>query len=118
MPEPTGVATHTIEASVTIVARPETVFRFFADPAWFARWMGDGSAIDAQPGGTIRIHYPHGRAAVGQVLEVDPPRRVVFTFGFEGGDNSLPPESTTVEITLEPVPEGTRVTLRHRDLPE
>jgi len=111
------IATSTVEASVTILARPETVFRFLSDPEWFARWMGAGSSVEAQPGGAIRIHYPQGQIGVGRVVEIDPPRRVVFSFGFEGSAE-VAPESTTVEVTLADTAEGTRVVLRHRDLPE
>jgi hypothetical protein len=31
-----------VEVALTIAARPETIFRYFTDPARFARWMGDG----------------------------------------------------------------------------
>ncbi|MDF2741936.1 MAG: hypothetical protein K0S88_3306 [Actinomycetia bacterium] len=38
-----------VELALTIAARPETIFRYFTDPARFARWMGEGSVLDATP---------------------------------------------------------------------
>src|SRR3954465_6196725 len=102
--------THSVEVDVTIVASPETVFRFFADPASFARWMGDGAHIEARPGGEVRVAYPQGQVAAGRIVELDPPRRIVFTWGFEQAPNAapgesdlVPPGSMTVEVTLESV---------------
>lgn len=54
--------------------------------------------------------------ARGQFVEVDPPRRVVFTFGWDGGD-TVPPGPTTVEIGLRAEADETVLTLIHRDLP-
>jgi len=54
-------------------------------------------------------------------VEVIPYRRVVFTWGWEGGkegSSPVPPGSSTVEITLTPDGDGTIVRLVHRDLPE
>ena len=50
-------------------------------------------------------------------VELDPPRRVVFTWGWEGNDD-VPPGSSTVEVTLTPDGEATILRLVHRDLPE
>jgi uncharacterized protein YndB with AHSA1/START domain len=50
-------------------------------------------------------------------VEVDPPRRVVFTWGIDGNEH-LPPGTTTVEVVLVPEGDETVVTLTHRDLPE
>ena len=55
----------------------------------------------------------------GSFIELDPPRRLVFTFGWE--DNTpagpLPPGSTRVEVTLTPDGAGTLLVLRHFDMP-
>lgn len=116
MPEP-ATLTQTVEISVTAAASPETISRFISDPAWFARWMGADSTIEPQPGGAVRVLYPQGQIASGRLVEIEPPRRVVFTWGFEGDDSTVPPGSTTVEVTLTPLAEGTRITLRHQGIP-
>ena len=47
---------------------------------------------------------------------VEPPHRIVLTWGWEG-DAEVAPGSTTVEITLTPDGSGTLLRLRHTDLP-
>ncbi len=96
----------TLERRITICARRETVFSYFTDSERFARWWGEGSRIEARPGGSIRIHYPNGITANGEVLEIDPPGRIVFTYVTAG----VP---TRVTITLEETPKGTLLTLHH-----
>jgi hypothetical protein len=56
--------------------------------------------------------------AADRFLTVEPDRRIVFTWGWEGDGSPVPPGSSTVEITLEPDgDEGTLLTLVHRGLP-
>ena len=53
--------------------------------------------------------------AAGEVLEVVPNSRVVYSWGWEGGEE-LPPGASRVEITLEEAGGGTRLVLRHSGL--
>jgi len=101
-----------LQRTVLIKARPETVFRFFTDSARWASWWGAGSTIDAKPGGRVYIRHPNGIESSGEVLEVDPPDRIAFTYGFESG-NPMPPGSSLVTIRLEPDSSGTRLHLLH-----
>ena len=55
--------------------------------------------------------------AAGRVVTVEPDRRIVLTWGYEGDGQAVPAGASTVEITLEPDPDGTRVRLRHTGLP-
>ncbi|MFE4955385.1 SRPBCC domain-containing protein [Streptomyces sp. NPDC056653] len=55
--------------------------------------------------------------AEGRFVVVDPPKRLVFTWGWAEGGMPVPPGSTTVEITLEPVTDGTLLRLVHSGLP-
>src|SRR2546425_57561 len=55
-------------------------------------------------------------AVSGRYVEVDPPRRIVFTWGWEGNDE-VPPGSSTVEVTLEEDGDATIIRLRHTGLP-
>jgi uncharacterized protein YndB with AHSA1/START domain len=88
------------------------VFEYLTDPIKFAEWMGIGAEIDPRPGGAYRINVDDEHFAAGRYVEIDAPRRIVMTWGWEGrGD--LGPGSTTVEITLEPDGQGTLLRLRH-----
>ncbi len=111
-----------VALAMTIHATPATVFKFFTDPARFARWWaapGGGKAtIEPRVGGAVRIEYQGGRAVMaGEVLEIDEPRRFVFSWGYESGNDAVRAGSTRVEITLAAVPDGTALTLRHLNLP-
>ncbi len=105
-----------LEVSVQVAAPLETVFRYFTDPARYIQWMGVEARLDPLPGGEYRVGMRGGVQAVGVFLEVDPPRRVVFTWGWTG-DGPVPPGSTRVEVTLHEQDGGTLVLLRHHGLP-
>ena len=101
-----------LDRSVTIVARRETVFRYFTDSERFAAWWGQGSTIEPRPGGAVQIRFPNAIVAGGEVVEIVPPERVVFTYGFESGQ-PIPIGASRVTITLEETTSGTLVKLRH-----
>jgi uncharacterized protein YndB with AHSA1/START domain len=105
-----------LRRQVRIEARPETVYSFFTDPAKYVRWKGVEATLEAKPGGVYRVRIDDQHVASGRFVEADPPRRIVFTWGWEG-DTMVPPGSSTVEVTLAPEGSGTMLTLVHRDLP-
>ena len=72
-----------VTASVRIAAPPDVVFPYFTDPALAVKWIADAAYLDARPGGTFSLNV-RGNPALGEFVEVDPPRRVVFTWGIEG----------------------------------
>jgi uncharacterized protein YndB with AHSA1/START domain len=109
-----------IEHEVAIAASPDTVWGFLVDSDKATRWMGMTAQLDARPGGIYRCDVIPGNTASGEFVEVDPPHRLVYTWGWEpgeGGTNPVPPGSSTVEIELVPEGEGTLLRLTHRDLP-
>lgn len=101
-----------LDRILTIGAHPETVFSFFTDSARWAAWWGAGSTIDPRPGGRVFVLHPGGVEASGEVLELDPPERIVFSYGFASG-NPIPPGSSRVTIRLAPHAEGTQLHLTH-----
>jgi len=103
---------HRLDRTILIQARPETVFRFFTDEKRWAAWWGKGSTIDAKRGGRVLIRYPEGTEAAGEVLEVAPPERLVFTYGYVSGQ-PIPVGASRVTIRLEPHAAGTRLSLAH-----
>ena len=103
---------HRLERTVIIHAAPEVVFRFFTDTARWAAWWGAGSTIDSRPGGALHIRYPEGTIAEGEVLEVHPPDRIVFTYGYASGQ-PLAAGASRITIRLEGNTSGTRLHLLH-----
>jgi uncharacterized protein YndB with AHSA1/START domain len=109
-----------LEREVEIAASPETVWEFLVDEAKAALWMGQSVSLDARPGGAYRNEVIPGNVAAGEFVELDPPRRLVFTWGWEPGEdgpNRVPPGSSTIEIELVPDGDGTLLRFTHRDLP-
>jgi len=106
-----------LEVSVHIAAQPETVFPYFTDPARFVQWMGSRATLEPVPGGAYRVSMRDGVEAAGEFVEVDPPRRLVFTWGWTR-DHAVAAGTTRVVVTFEAEEGGTRLVLRHYDLPD
>ena len=108
----TTTLTHRLDRTIVIGAPPAAVFKYFTDSARWAAWWGAGSTIDARPGGRVFIKYPGGNEASGEVVDLDPPSRIVFTYGYNSGTPIGPGESR-VTIELEKVAQGTKLRLTH-----
>jgi uncharacterized protein YndB with AHSA1/START domain len=103
---------YALDRTVVIQAAPATVFTFFTDSERWASWWGAGSTIDARAGGRVYIRHANGIESSGEVVEVRPPDRIVFTYGFNSG-KPMPPGTSRVTIDLAPLGAATRVILRH-----
>ena len=106
---------NSVVSEIHIAAPPEVVFTYFVDPEKMRRWMGSRVQLEPRSGGQYASDINPQARARGTYLEVVPPSRVVFTFGWEDDPNILP-GSTTVEVTLASDGEGTHVRLAHRGL--
>ena len=107
-----------VEREIEIAARPETVWELLTDPEQAVRWMGLAASFDLRPGGEYRVTVLSGNVASGTFVEIDPPHRLVYTWGWETGiSSSVPPGSTTVEFELAGNEAGTLLRFRHSDLP-
>ena len=102
-----------LNRTIEIGARRATVFRYFTDSARWARWWGEGSSIDPRVGGAVKIRYPDGSTASGEVRELEPDRVLAFTYGYDDPNKPIAPGGSLVTITLADVPAGTRLELRH-----
>jgi uncharacterized protein YndB with AHSA1/START domain len=104
-----------VRASIRIDAAPERVWEFFTQPEAMIRWMGEYAALAPRPGGEFTVNIK-GTPVRGHYLELDPPHRLVVSWGYAGSEE-LPPDASTVEVRLVRDGTGTRVHLEHRDLP-
>ena len=104
-----------ISASVRIAASPEVVFPYFTDPELMVRWIGERIDLDARPGGQFRVDFGK-TTALGTYTSVEPPYRVVFTWGIPE-DATLPPGGSTVEVLFVADGADTIVSLTHNGLP-
>jgi uncharacterized protein YndB with AHSA1/START domain len=107
-------------------ARPERIFAAWTDPELLRRWWAaqadwttPEATTDVRVGGRYRLSMqdPTGatRTVFGEYLEVDPPRRLVYTWQWEPHPE-MPTESNVTVVTVEFVAEGsgTRVVLEQR----
>lgn len=107
-----------VRREIAIAASPETIWEFLVDPEKATRWMGQTASFDARPGGEYRVEVVN-EVAAGEFVELDPPHRLVWTWGWEpGGMSSLPSGSTTIEVELIPEGDGTLLRFTHSGLPD
>ena len=112
--------TTSIEREIAIAASRETVWEFLVDPDKAILWMGERATFDLRAGGAWTVDVIPGHTASGEFVELDPPERLVYTWGWEasgGQENRVPPGSSTIEIELVPAGAGTTLRFTHRDLP-
>jgi uncharacterized protein (TIGR03086 family) len=106
-----------LEHSVVVPLSPAETFALITEPERLRRWNNVTARIDLRAGGDYRWNIVPGTYTVGVVREIEPGRRLVIGWGPElpapGG-----PDPSTVEITLEPTPDGTLVRVVHTGLPE
>ncbi|MGW5194743.1 SRPBCC family protein [Kribbella sp. NPDC004138] len=90
------------------------VYDAWTRPDLLARWYCPNPKLelkvdaDVRAGGSYVVEMgPH--VVRGTYLEVDPPRRLVFSWKWDGTDD----EPTRVEVELAEVADGTRMVLSH-----
>lgn len=102
--------------SIDIDAPPDVVFDYLTVPGRMTQWLGQHAELEPLAGGRFAVDIG-GYAVRGEYQSVEPQRRVVVSWGFAGSID-LPPASSTVEFTLTVIASGTRLDLRHSDLPD
>jgi uncharacterized protein YndB with AHSA1/START domain len=106
----------TVERELVIDASPETVWELLVDPAKATSWMGRQSWSEPHEGGLYRVEVIPGHIARGEYIELDAPRKLVLSWGWEG-ENAVPAGSSRLEFTLTPEGDGTRLHFVHSGLP-
>ena len=110
-----------IEVRRRLPAPVTEVFAWWTDPERMAQWLSPvGTAeatVDLRVGGSFRVVMRGAGMEIehtGEYLEIEPPRRLVFTWRspYTG------PEPSLVTVELEPDGDGTALRLLHGQLPE
>ncbi len=113
-----------VEVRKLLSATPEEVFAAWTDAASISKWMRPGPTsgdsrvtADVRVGGKYTIDmlgekevYEHN----GEYLEIDPPRKLVFTWISKGTGG----ERSVVTVTLHSRGDKTELVLMHEGLPE
>lgn len=120
-----------VVSEIHIAAPPERVFKALTDSAELKQWFTDASCpvktwqMDARPGG--RYHYKTEKGSVvvnnvsefechGEILEIDPPRLLVYSWVANWHDDKK--RRTMVRWELTPKAGGTLVKVTHSGLAE
>jgi uncharacterized protein (TIGR03086 family) len=103
--------------TVALPVSPDEAFALITDPERLRRWQAVSALVDLRAGGHYRWTITPGHVAAGTYRELEPGKRIVFGWGWEG-NKDLGPDASTVTITLEPAEGGTLVTLVHEGLTE
>lgn len=98
----------TIEKTTLLPVATEEAFALLTQPERLRRWLAVSVRMDLRAGGVLRWTLTPAAVATGTVIEIEPGRRIVLSYGGEH----------TVTITVEPVDGGTLVRLVHKGLPE
>jgi uncharacterized protein (TIGR03086 family) len=104
-----------IEKTALLPVSADEAFALITQPDRLRRWLAVSARVDLRAGGEFRWTLTPMAVAAGTVLEVDPGRRIVLGFAFEGSADA---RTDTVTITIEPAEGGTLVRLVHEGLPE
>lgn len=105
----------TFTKSTLLPCTPDEAFELITEPERLRRWQTVSAFVDLRAGGAYRWIVTPGHVAVGTYREVEPGHRIVFGWGWEGSPE-LPPDTSTVTITVEPADGGSLVTLEHAGL--
>ncbi|WP_437611944.1 SRPBCC domain-containing protein [Sorangium sp. So ce834] len=123
-------------ASLVVAARPDAVYRAFADPDALMAWLPPESMTgrvldyDFREGGRYRVELTYEEAApsgggkttertdvsTGRFLSLEPGKRIAQSVEFESSDASFAGEMV-MTWSFEPLPAGTRITITAENVP-
>jgi uncharacterized protein YndB with AHSA1/START domain len=102
-----------IERETTIAAPVERVWSLLTQAEHIGTWFGDaGAEIDLRPGGALVLRWAEYGTVHGEVVAVEPHRRFAYRWAAstaQGEAELVAANSTLVEFTLAPEPDGTRL---------
>ena len=108
------------DGEISLVAQldgpPAAAWDLLTQPLNLPLWLGHPVIFDLEVGGRIEVEIDEGHRFSGRFVAIEPPRRLVFTWGWRTGPIEIPPGSTTVEMTLVPRGPGSELRLVHTGL--
>jgi len=94
---------------------PEKLWQALTDPAIIRKyWFGATQESEWKPGAAWKIVFADGRVAdTGEVLEIDPPKRLVLRWRHEFMPELKAEGEARATYTLEPVGDAVKLTIIH-----
>src|SRR5207245_11098081 len=100
---------------VWMAATLEHVLSYFTNPDKLRVWKAAWVEADARSGGGFRADITgKGDIAYGAYLEIEPPRRIVFTWEWQREDLADKRPASVVEVTLAAEAVATLLGMVHR----
>lgn len=99
-----------IERTMDLAHPPSKVWAALTTAEGLGGWFGNDATVDLRPGGAVQVSWSEGAAVGLRIERVEEPS----VFGFTWRDDGMPeddPRRTYVEFTLDPIPQGTRLTV-------
>ena len=100
------------EISVVLPATPQQVYAAWLNSQAHSDFTGSVAEIEPRVGGKFSAWDGY---LWGKTLELEPPRRILQSWRTSEFPEDAP--DSRLELLLEAVPEGTRLTLRHSEIP-
>jgi len=101
--------TSDVTREVELPASPDEVWQQVTDSDRLGEWLEADVELDPRPGGSGSFRFAHGEVRRALIRDVEPGRRLAFTWwpltGVDVG------RSTSVTITIEPTDAGSRLRL-------
>jgi activator of HSP90 ATPase len=101
------------EVSTVLPAPPAEIYRAWLSSDGHAAMTGAGAVVDPSLGGAYEAWDGY---ITGTTLALDSPRRIVQTWRTADFADSDP--DSQIEVLLDPVEGGTRITIRHTNVPD
>jgi activator of HSP90 ATPase len=101
------------EVSDTLPATPHEVYAAWMSSEGHAAMTGAQAHVDPRVGGAFDAWDGY---ITGRTLELEPGRRIVQSWRTSEFEDAH--EDSRIEVLLEPVGEGTRITVRHTNVPD
>ena len=100
---------------IFIRTTPERLWTALTSPEWTRQyWFGMNQESSWQPGAPWRLVFPDGRVAdTGEILEIDPPRRLVLKWRNEFRPELKAEGYSRCSIELEPVSGAVKLSITH-----
>ncbi len=103
---------HRVELSRVFPCKPEKLYGIWTNQDHLKKWMGVEVEAVVELGGPLNFNFEGEPTTLGHFKELKPHERVAFTWNSPGCSGN-PTGDTLVTISLEPVSEGTKMTLVH-----
>ena len=102
-----------IEVTHVLPVSPERIYNAWLDAKEHSKFTGRGTTIEPKVGGRFTAFDGH---VEGHSLVLEPHRHIIQSW--RSNDFPRGADDSKVEILLDAVPEGTRFTVRHTQIPE